>query len=760
MGTNAATIKMVDTPPCIEYLEAEEREGFFVSSMMKRYWAAQLKVLVEIDKVCKKHNIKWFADCGTLLGAVRHGGFIPWDDDLDICMLRHDWLRFFEVAKDDLPEDYCVLSLRLEKDYEQVIGRIVNAHAINFGEEHMKEYFGCPYTVGIDIFPLDGLCEDEATEEKRRAMAQDVQKAYELVGSGKLDTPECRRILANIERENHTTLHRRGNLLRELRLLTEKLYIMYPSDQAENVALMPFWVSDHNHKYSRKLFEDVVLLPFEYTAIPVPTRYNEVLQIEYGNYMDIHKGGGIHDYPVYKDQEDMLRKKNKGNPYRYTLTKAAIQDFHREKTRKEKCLEMTRTLLQAHEQIHTLVLSGNTELAGQILDGCQTLAISLGTHMENQMPGSEGLVHMLEDYCEMVYVSSTSWDENSAAGLNTAIEQVEAAVETYFSSKKKEVLFLPCKAEWWKSMEPVYEKYCALSDIDVKVMPLSYLDGDRLTGVNGGEHNDRSLFPDNMNLVTVDDYDIVAHHPDVIVTQYPYDEWGSTMDVPGFFYSKNLTLHTDRLVYVPCFDLDAPIDSEDKAAEAIKVMIEQPAVLYADQVIVSSEAMKTLYVDTLAEISGIRDYWDSKIMVFDDSEGLTGQEKVGTLTMPDEWIKEVGNRKIVLLGVNGAFLTEYGNDAVSKLERSIGEIEENSADVVCLYAPSRDLDEIREIDPDLWRSYTGFTDSIKDKKSVIYDTDHNAEQYINIVSGYYGAAGSLAHKCRNMGKPVMLMSMV
>jgi hypothetical protein len=170
--------------------------------------------------------------------------------------------------------------------------------------------------------------------------------------------------------------------------------------------------------------------------------------------------------------------------------------------------------------------------------------------------------------------------------------------------------------------------------------------------------------------------------------------------------------------------------------------------------------MKTLYVDTLAEISGIRDYWDSKIMVFDNSEVLAGQEKVGTVTMPDEWIKEVGNRKIVLLGVNGAFLMEYRNDAVSKLERSIGEIEENSADVVCLYAPSRDLDEIREIDPDLWRSYTGFTDSIKDKKSVIYDTDHNAEQYINIVSGYYGAAGSLAHKCRNMGKPVMLMSMV
>ncbi|MCR5517875.1 MAG: LicD family protein [Lachnospiraceae bacterium] len=760
MIEKTSTINMLDTPPSIKFLEAEEREGFFVSSMMKRYWAAQIKVLAEIDKVCKKHDIKWFADCGTLLGAVRHGGFIPWDDDLDICMLRHDWEKFFEVAKEELPGDYCVLSLRLEQEYELVIGRIVNSHAIDFGAEHMKEYFGCPYTVGIDIFPLDGLCEDEAAEEKRRTMAQDVQKAYELAGSGKLDTPECRRILANIEMQNHTTLHRRGNLLRELRLLTEKLYMMYPSDGAENVALMPFWVAARNHKYNRKLFEDVIMMPFEYAAIPVPARYNEVLQIEYGNYMSIHKGGGIHEYPVYKNQEDVLRKKNNGNPYRYTMTKEAIRDFHREKTKKEKCLEMTRTLMQAHEQVHTLVLSGNTELAGKILDGCQSLAISLGTHMENQMPGSVEMVHILEDYCEMVYVSSTSWDENSAARLNTAIEQVEETIETYFSSQKREVLFLPCKAEWWKSMEPVYEKYRALSDIEVKVMPLSYLDGDRLTGVNGGEHNDRTFFPESMNLVSVEEYDIAIHHPDVIVTQYPYDEWGLTMDVPGFFYSKNLILHTDRLVYVPCFDVDAPIDDDDKAAEAIKVMIEQPAVLYADQVLVSSEAMKKLYVDTLTDISGNREYWDCKIMVFDNSADRTRREIVENVSLPAEWQRKAGNRKIVLFGVNGAFLTEHGKDALDKLEEAMNQFKENSTDVVCLYAPSRDLDEIREINPDLWRSYLEFTDSIKDKKYVIYDNDHNAEQYINFVSGYYGTTGSLAHKCRNMGKPVMLMSMV
>ena len=69
------------------FLEGEIRNSFYVESMMKKVWAAQLEVLHEIDRICKKHNITYFADWGTLLGAVRHKGFIPWDDDMDIKQL-------------------------------------------------------------------------------------------------------------------------------------------------------------------------------------------------------------------------------------------------------------------------------------------------------------------------------------------------------------------------------------------------------------------------------------------------------------------------------------------------------------------------------------------------------------------------------------------------------------------------------------------------------------------------------------------------
>ena len=69
-----------------DFFKDEEKSGFMVGSLMKRCWGAQLQVLQEFDKVCSRHGLKWFAFCGTLLGAVRHKGFIPWDDDIDVCI--------------------------------------------------------------------------------------------------------------------------------------------------------------------------------------------------------------------------------------------------------------------------------------------------------------------------------------------------------------------------------------------------------------------------------------------------------------------------------------------------------------------------------------------------------------------------------------------------------------------------------------------------------------------------------------------------
>ena len=77
-----------------EFYQDEVRYGFYVPTAIKQAWGAELQILAEIDRICKKCNIRYFAEWGTLIGAVRHGGFVPWDDDLDIGMLREDYERF------------------------------------------------------------------------------------------------------------------------------------------------------------------------------------------------------------------------------------------------------------------------------------------------------------------------------------------------------------------------------------------------------------------------------------------------------------------------------------------------------------------------------------------------------------------------------------------------------------------------------------------------------------------------------------------
>ncbi len=150
-----------------EYFYDEVRNGFYVPEMTKRYWAAQLEVLYEIDKICKKHGLGWFANYGTLLGAIRHKGYIPWDDDIDITMFRDDYDRFFDLAAKELPKGFCVLTTGTEPEYAYPFGRITSSHSIDLSEEYLEKFYGCPYCVGVDIYPYDRLFPDKDTEEDR-----------------------------------------------------------------------------------------------------------------------------------------------------------------------------------------------------------------------------------------------------------------------------------------------------------------------------------------------------------------------------------------------------------------------------------------------------------------------------------------------------------------------------------------------------------------------------------------------------------------
>ena len=86
------------------FFEEEERKGEIITREKKKIWAVQLQLALLLDKICKKYDLKYFMDFGTILGAVREKGFIPWDIDMDFCMMRPDYMKLLEVAPAEMPE--------------------------------------------------------------------------------------------------------------------------------------------------------------------------------------------------------------------------------------------------------------------------------------------------------------------------------------------------------------------------------------------------------------------------------------------------------------------------------------------------------------------------------------------------------------------------------------------------------------------------------------------------------------------------------
>jgi len=132
------------------------KEIELTNEQLRQLQLVQLEILIEFDRICRKNNINYSLDGGTLLGAVRHKGFIPWDDDIDIIILRKDYDKFYEACKKDLNTDkFFLQEERTDKYYYTGFPRMrrKNSVLVRAGHEHMKYQRG----VFIDIFVLDNV---------------------------------------------------------------------------------------------------------------------------------------------------------------------------------------------------------------------------------------------------------------------------------------------------------------------------------------------------------------------------------------------------------------------------------------------------------------------------------------------------------------------------------------------------------------------------------------------------------------------------
>lgn len=142
---------------------------------LARVQQVALSVLKEFIRICEKYGLDYFAHWGTALGAVRHRGFIPWDDDIDVGMLREDYERFLQVAPGELGERFVLSNGFIQKNCPGMFTMMSAAHTVHVTEqESLWPYW---HGIRIDIFPFDHVPEDA---QKRKRQCNTIRFWYQL----------------------------------------------------------------------------------------------------------------------------------------------------------------------------------------------------------------------------------------------------------------------------------------------------------------------------------------------------------------------------------------------------------------------------------------------------------------------------------------------------------------------------------------------------------------------------------------------------
>ena len=279
----------------IRRLESEEETiaDYRISDKMKKIWKVELAMLDEVGRICKKHGLTWFLVHGSLLGAIRHKGFIPWDDDLDIAMPRADYDRFLEVAAGELREPLSLHTPQTETDlFWGGFARIRNNRTTGIETREL----GHKGNLGIwmDVLPLDICTMDEKKFDRkekkirrchRLLLARIYGKDYRSYGDMKPFLWRFYRLQARLF--DHTSLCRR--LERAMRLYTD--------EHSEDVAIFSGYYK--HRRLSAADFQSTVNLTFEGRSLPAPVGYE--------NYMFMSMGKDYLKYPPEEERKPKHR---------------------------------------------------------------------------------------------------------------------------------------------------------------------------------------------------------------------------------------------------------------------------------------------------------------------------------------------------------------------------------------------------------------------------------------------------------------------
>lgn len=289
-----------------------------ISIKRRKIWQAEISLLIQLDNVCKKYGLTYFVTNGTLLGTVRHKGFIPWDDDLDVMMPRPDYEKLISIAEDEFHDPYYLHVSDAKGNYYRNYIRLRDENTTAIPVKDF--YHECSKGIFVDIFPIDG-CPNSKIKQKiqsvRIAILCEMANSYVYKNDFQKHRT-IRKILAFMA-ENASKKNGYDNFLRKI----ENERKLYQYGKQKNVQVILH--GDFPNIFPLEYFDSTSIGSFDNIEVPMPCEFEKILKIIYGDYMQLppeekrYNHHSIYFDPCesYKNQSDMTYEYMIENMYNY-----------------------------------------------------------------------------------------------------------------------------------------------------------------------------------------------------------------------------------------------------------------------------------------------------------------------------------------------------------------------------------------------------------------------------------------------------------
>ena len=254
------------------------------NSQLRSLQLTEVNILKLFAEICEKHHLRYYMVGGTMLGAIRHKGFIPWDEDMDVGMPRPDYEKFMAICRSELPDGYDLRTFRQNADYKRAFSKLVDKRVTITNDSNVKTTYEYAW---LDIFPFDGMPKNRIHQLAHfwhmtfwrflyRASCFD-----EMVNLNRPGRPLYLRVIIKFLQVTHF-----GSRLdtRKLLMKLEKGLARFPYDDCE------FMVSFFGQYMTKEIVDKKLLgkgarYPFEGLMLIGPEKYHEFLTQFYGDYM-------------------------------------------------------------------------------------------------------------------------------------------------------------------------------------------------------------------------------------------------------------------------------------------------------------------------------------------------------------------------------------------------------------------------------------------------------------------------------------------